>query len=84
MSGDHRPSPETRETADILFMARVKANKLRFENAPENRVEFTEDADGESGSRRTNLPDRVEERVTYSDVEIDYAIAAKLSVNRSP
>lgn len=83
MTDDRRPDPETRRTADILFTARVKADELRFETAPENRVEFTEDADGASGSRRTNLPDRVEEHVTYRDVEIDYAIAARLRINRS-
>jgi len=83
VSHDRRPDPETRRTADILLTARVKADELRFETAPENRVEFTEDAEGASGSRRTNLPDRVEEHVTYRDIEIDYAIAAKLRVTRS-
>jgi hypothetical protein len=31
-----------------------------------------------SGSTRTNLPDEVEENVTYRNVQIHYAIEAKL------
>lgn len=75
------PEPEVRRSADILFEAHVEAGELRFEVAPESSVEFTGDAaDGSaSGSARTNLPDEVAERVTYRDVQIDYAIAAKLA-----
>ncbi|MFA1548389.1 hypothetical protein [Actinomadura chokoriensis] len=64
----------------ILFSAKVKADRLRFETAPENSVVFTGDAaeDSTSGSTRTNLPDEVEENVTYRDVEVHYAIEAKL------
>ncbi|MCP9949890.1 MULTISPECIES: hypothetical protein [Actinomadura] len=83
MARDEFPDDELRRTADILFTAKVKADELRFETAPENSVEFTEEADAASGSRRTNLPDRVEENVTYRNVEVDYAIAAKLGINRS-
>ncbi|MEO3827420.1 hypothetical protein [Actinomadura sp. B10D3] len=83
MAHDEFPDAELRRAADILFTAKVKADELRFETAPENSVEFTENADAASGSRRTNLPDRVEEHVTYRDVEVDYAIAAKLGINRS-
>lgn len=64
----------------ILFTAEVKAAELRFTTAPENDVVFTEDAadDSTSGSERTNLPEQVEENVTYRDVHIHYAIEVKL------
>ncbi|TDC56349.1 hypothetical protein E1281_07590 [Actinomadura sp. KC345] len=80
MSRDEHPGPEPRRTAEIVFTARVKADELRFRAAPESRVEFTGDADDDSasGSARTNLPDEVEENVTYRNVRIDYAIAAEL------
>ncbi|NKZ02883.1 hypothetical protein [Actinomadura latina] len=65
---------------DIRFSAKIKADELRFDVAPENSVVFTGDAadDSTSGSKRTNLPDEVEENVTYRDVHIDYLIEAKL------
>lgn len=83
---DRRPTEETRRTADILFTARVKADELRFEVVPENSVVFTGDAAEESasGSDRTNLPRQVQQNVTYRDVQIDYAIAAKLEQPESP
>jgi hypothetical protein len=78
MARDEFPDAELRWTADILFTARLKADELRFDIAPENSVEFSEDADAASGSVRTNLPAKVEEHVTYRNVEVHYAIAAKL------
>ncbi|MGW5410805.1 hypothetical protein [Actinomadura geliboluensis] len=80
MSGDERPDAEVRRTADILFTASIKADELRFEVVPESSVEFSGDASAESssGSSRTNVPDEAEAHVTYRDVQIDYAIAAKL------
>ncbi|TYK44521.1 hypothetical protein [Actinomadura decatromicini] len=81
MARDGYPGPEQRAQADILFTARVTADELRFDTAPENSVTFSPDAAdaSTSGSERTNLPDEVEENTTYRDIEIDYAIAAKLS-----
>lgn len=78
MSRDERSGAE--QPIEILFSAKVKADELRFNTAPENRVVFTGDAavESTSGSTRTNLPDEVEEHVTYRDVEIHYAIEAKL------
>ncbi|RFS86489.1 hypothetical protein D0T12_07870 [Actinomadura spongiicola] len=75
-----RPGAELRRTADILFTARVKADEMRFDVVPHNSVEFSGNADDEStsGSDRTNLPDEVREGVVYRDVQIDYAIAARL------
>ncbi|MFD0537033.1 hypothetical protein ACFQY7_28170 [Actinomadura luteofluorescens] len=42
---------------------------------------FTEGSsdDSTSGSTRTNLPDKVKSQTTYQDIQIDYAIAAKLT-----
>ncbi|RKS76523.1 hypothetical protein BZB76_1879 [Actinomadura pelletieri DSM 43383] len=75
-----RPDAELRRTADILFTARVKADEIRFDVASGTSVEFTGDTDDEStsGSDRTNLPDNVKEGTVYRDVQIDYAIAARL------
>ncbi|WP_433473773.1 hypothetical protein ACQPZP_33945 [Spirillospora sp. CA-142024] len=74
MGGD-----ELRPTV-IRFTANVKADELRFDEAPESSVVFTGDAADEStsGSTRTNLPDEVEENVTYRDVQVHYKIEAKL------
>lgn len=81
MSSDERPRDEPLPASEILFTARVKADELRFDIAPASSVEFTGDAADEStsASTRTNLPDRVEENVTYRDIQIDYVIMAKLS-----
>ncbi|WP_433463444.1 hypothetical protein [Spirillospora sp. CA-128828] len=64
----------------IRFTAKVKADELRFDEAPESSVVFTGDAADEStsGSDRTNLPDKVEENVTYRDVQVHYTIDVKL------
>jgi hypothetical protein len=80
MDHDEAPLPE------ILFSAKLKADELRFKDAPENSVVFTGDAAEEStsGSTRTNLPDEVEEHVTYRDVQIHYAIEAKLPWDLRP
>ncbi|TMQ97830.1 hypothetical protein ETD83_19765 [Actinomadura soli] len=81
MSHDGLPDPERQRTADILFTAKVKADELRFHVAPESSVTFTGNAseDSTSGSDRTNLPDKVQENTTYSDIEVHYAIAAILN-----
>jgi len=79
MSSDDHPGAEPPPIV-ILFAAEVKADELRFDAVPENSVEFTGDAADEStsGSVRTNLPDEVEENVTYRDVRVHYTIEAKL------
>ncbi|WP_067458537.1 hypothetical protein [Actinomadura macra] len=79
------PGRDTRKSADILIEAHVKADELRFDAVPDTSVEFTGDAGDESasGSARKNLPDEVAEHVTYRDVQIDYAIAAKLTVDEA-
>lgn len=80
MAGGY-PGPALRRSADIVLMAGVRADELRFVAAPEESVEFTGDAAAEStsGSVRANLPDEVAVRVTYRDVQVDYALAARLA-----
>jgi hypothetical protein len=72
--------PQRPEPADISFTARVHADELRFGEIPETSIEFTgfPDYESASGSDRTNLPEHVEQDVTYRDVRVDYRLAAKL------
>ena len=72
--------PRRSEPADLDFTATVEAKELRFDEVPETSVVFTGDPGHQSasGSDRTNLPDRVEEGVTYHDVRVDYRLASKL------
>lgn len=81
MSPGDLPDEDLQRTADILFTAKVKADELRFDVVPDVSVTFTEGSSDESasGSTRTNLPDKAEARTTYQDIQIDYAIAAKLT-----
>lgn len=80
MSGDY-PDADRRKSAEIVFTVTVRADELRFLQAPQASVEFTGDAGDESasGSVRTNLPDEVAVNTVYRDVHVDYAIAAKLA-----
>jgi hypothetical protein len=80
MTGDY-PGPAHRRSAEIVFTATVRATELRFRSVPTESVEFTDDAAAEStsGSVRTNLPDEVTAHTTYRDIQVDYAIAAKLA-----
>jgi hypothetical protein len=72
--------PQGPESADITFTAKVHADQLRFDEIPETNIEFTgvPAYDSASGSDRTNLPEHVEQDVTYRDVWVDYRLAAKL------
>jgi hypothetical protein len=60
--------------------ASVKAKKLRFEQVPEVEVEFRGHPGREEvkGSDRENLPDEVEEGVTYNDVQVRWRAAARI------
>lgn len=77
---DNRPSRRLTELADIVFTANVRADRLRFTEAPETEVRF----DGEpaeesgSGSLRERLPDRVKAGEEYREIRIEYVIAAKI------
>ncbi|MGH8868295.1 MAG: hypothetical protein ACRDYU_09895 [Actinomycetes bacterium] len=72
--------PRRPESADVELTATVRARELRFEEAPETRVEFTGEPGHESanGSDRANLPEHVEPWVTYRDVRVDYRLAARV------
>ena len=67
-------------SADIAFTAGVRARRLRFGEVPQTRTEFTgfPACESASGSDRVNLPERVEQDVTYRDVRVDYWLAAKV------
>lgn len=63
------------------MLARVRADALRFAEAPETEVRFFGEPGHESasGSDRTNLPDQVEPGVTYRNITVDYRLASRLA-----
>jgi hypothetical protein len=65
---------------DIEIGAVVRAKKLRFNKAPRTDIRFEGEPEIESGSgsKRENLPDKVEPGVTYRDVHVRWGAAAKL------
>jgi hypothetical protein len=65
---------------DIEIGAVVRAKKLRFKKTPKTDIRFRGEPEIESGSgsKRENLPDKVEPDVTYRDVHIRWGAAAKL------
>lgn len=69
------------ENPDIEFTATVKARELRFERVPENEVRFRGSPGRESvsGTERENLPEEVEEGVTYHDARVRLRIASKVT-----
>jgi hypothetical protein len=71
---------------DLDFTAAVEATELRFDEVPESSVVFTGDPGhrSSSGSDRINLPDRVEEGVTYHEVRVDYWISSELTGSPQP
>lgn len=62
---------------DIRATSTVKAQYLRFHSTPEVDVGFTEDAESETTSKRSGFPKPVNPGVDYTDVRIDYRLAAK-------
>jgi hypothetical protein len=79
---------ERSDEPDVEIGAVVKAKRLRFNKTPKTNVEFEKQADIQlegvpevetrSGSKRENLPDKVEPGVTYRDVHVRWGAAAKL------
>jgi hypothetical protein len=78
-----------RDEPDVEIGAVVKAKKLRFNKVPKTDVEFEKKSEGRlegalaeietaSGSKRENLPDKVEANKTYRDVHVRWGAAAKL------
>jgi hypothetical protein len=77
-----RKRPSRPHSADIEFLASVRAKQLRFDERPETEVRFFGEPGHESasGSDRTNLPGKVEPGVTYRDVRVDYRLASRLAI----
>ncbi|MDD7964387.1 hypothetical protein [Actinomycetospora lemnae] len=71
---------------DLEFRATVRARRLRFHEEPQVRVDLTGDQDdaSSSGSRRRDLPDRVQAHTTYRDVRIDEAILSWVDAPDDP
>ena len=67
-------------TPDIEFSANVKARELRFEEVPETEVRFWGQPERNSVSvnERKNLPEEVQQGVTYRDVSVRSRIASEL------
>ena len=67
-------------TPDIDFSAKVKARELRFEEVPETEVRFWGHPERNSVSvnERENLPEEVQQGVTYRDVSVRSRIASEL------
>jgi pyruvate/2-oxoglutarate dehydrogenase complex dihydrolipoamide acyltransferase (E2) component len=65
---------------DIDFSASVKARKLRFEEEPQTEVRFWGHPERNSVSvnERENLPEKVQQGVTYRNVSVQSRIASEL------
>jgi len=82
--GDDR---ERIQEPDVVIGASVKAKKLRFRSKPETDVDFhgevrepehRSEIETASGSERHNLPEEVEPGVTYENVRVRWAAAARI------
>jgi pyruvate/2-oxoglutarate dehydrogenase complex dihydrolipoamide acyltransferase (E2) component len=65
---------------DIDFSASVKARELRFEEEPQTEVRFWGHPERNSVSvnERENLPEKVQQGVTYRDISVQSRIASEL------
>jgi hypothetical protein len=65
---------------DIDFTADVKARELRFEEVPETEVRFrgNTERNSVSSTERENLPDKIQEGVTYRNASVRLRIASEL------
>ena len=65
---------------DIDFSASVKARELRFEEEPQTEVKFwgTPERNSVSVNERKNLPEKVQQDVTYHNVHVRSRIASEL------
>jgi hypothetical protein len=71
---------ERHQAPDVEIAAAVRAKQVRFECKPDVEVSAYADspAAAESGSERENLPDELEEGVTYRDFAVRWRVAARL------
>ena len=68
------------EPFDVEIAAAARARRVRFAEVPETDVRFVGRAEGsESHTARENLPDEVEEGVTYRDVRIRWRAGARVA-----
>jgi hypothetical protein len=83
MTSSKRPSRP--RAADIELAAAVQADELRFDEQPETDVRFFGEPghESDSGSDRTNLPEKVEPGVTYRNIRVDYRLASHLTQPKS-
>ena len=75
--------PEEITRPDVELTADVKSRELRFEEVPETKVRFPGYSEDQtvSGTDRKNLPEEVEEGVTYRNSRVRYRGAAQLPVD---
>ena len=68
------------QNPDIAIDAGVRMRELRFEKVPDPEVDFRGNTRRNSvwTSRRTNLPDEVQEDVVYRDAGIKLRIATEI------
>ena len=71
---------------DIEFSANVKARELRFEEKPETEVRFWgyPERNSVSANERKNLPEEVQQDVTYRNVDVRLHIASELVTAEEP
>ena len=72
--------PDAPKWPDVELTAEVKSRELRFEKVPKTEILFPgypEDS-SVSGTERKNLPEEVEEAVTYHDSHIKLRSAGLL------
>lgn len=69
-----------REPPDVEIAASARVESLRFDVKPQVRVSAYVDspAAAESVAERDNLPDELEEGVTYRDLAVRWHVAARL------
>lgn len=79
---DERPDPRLTESADIVFSATVRAERMRFTLVPSTSVTFHGEPGEESkaGGRRIGYPGEVAENEVYRKIRLDYVIASRLAI----
>ncbi len=84
MTRPEKRRPDEIARPDVELTAQVASRALRFEEVPETKVRFPGYAEGESvsGTERENLPEEVEEGVTYRNSRIRLRSAAQLPVGK--
>lgn len=81
MTPDGKKRLDLPKDPDIEFTAEVRSRELRFEEVPETEVRFPGHPERESvsGTERENLPEEVEEGVTYRNSRVRLRIATRLA-----